>query len=151
MILSGPQRSASDIQEASIRALYPRMERAYEAKNWRAIDRAMTRDFVNETPDHKKVGRAALLKSQRQAFASFNKLKVEIDPLSVVVNGRRATVECRYSLSGRFNDKRGAHSIKVEGSEADIFRKVGGRWLLAYIREHDSSTMVDGRVVEHSP
>lgn len=137
--------------DLAIRNSYVRLQRAIQSKNMNAVSDLLTPDFIQENADHRKMNRRVFLRSFRQSIGPLQDVKVRLTVMDVRTSGRRATCEMRYTLDGKVKDKTGRHSIHVEGSETDLYRKMGRRWLQAYAKEHDSSTSVDGRVVEHSP
>jgi ketosteroid isomerase-like protein len=145
------QKKHIDVDTPAIRAMYPRIDRACERKDFRAVSSMLTSDFVEETPTHKKYNKRQFLNKIREEFGSTQKVKMRLVPLSVQVSGRAATVEVRYTMTGKVVDKTGQHSMRVEGSETHRWRKSGRHWMCGYIKEHEFSVSMDGRVVQHEP
>jgi hypothetical protein len=88
------------------------------------------------------------MKSQ---LAPLTDIDAEINVQRITVNGRTAKIEDRFFMKAKFKDKKGKHTLRVEGSETVSVKKVGKRWLAYYVKVHDQSEAIDGRVVSHSP
>lgn len=139
------------IDTPPIRALYPRIEKLFTAKDWRAVGKMLAPTFLEESPTHKKTGKAAFLKGHASQFAPLEEIKMKITPGDIKIVGNRATVEERYWITAKYKDKTGAHSMRSEGSEMDVWLKTRAGWVAGYVKEHDSSFAVDGKVVQHAP
>lgn len=145
------QKKHIDVDTPAIKALYPKINRACEQKDMRTIDRMLSRSFVEETPMHKKLNKTQFLGKLKQEFGPVTKVKMNLMPLDVQVKNGVATVEVRYTMTGKMTDKAGQHAVRSEGSETHGWKKMGRSWMCSYIKEHEWTYMVDGRVVQHEP
>lgn len=152
VILAAPQRKMSTAaDEAAIRNQYRKWERVIETKNFRSARSLVTSDFVQVSPEGHKASARTMEREYTGMFKSLSKIDCEIEVMDVKVSGRTATAEIRFEIDAKSKDKSGQHHTRVQGSEVNRWRKVRGRWLQAYGKTHDVSTMVDGRLVSHSP
>ena len=149
--LLSTQHKPADKDTASVRAMYPRIERIFVHKDWRDAARIIADDYTEDTADHKKENKKSFLAEKKAATAGWHDVKADVQPVSIEIAGGKATVEVRYLVTAKFNDKAGKHSIRFEGSEVHRWRKTHGHWLLAYIKEHEYSVTIDGKVVQHAP
>jgi ketosteroid isomerase-like protein len=135
-------------EHAAIRAGFSRVARAFERKDWKAVKSMVTSDFRQVEPNKKVKNIDQAVAELRRALGPLSELKVKFNVMDIqLTGGNTATVETRYQADGKDGNK----NVHVEGSETDRLRKVGGQWKAAYIRVHDESVSVDGRVVEHMP
>ena len=84
-------------------------------------------------------------------MAPLSDIKATMILQRIEPNGKMAKVDDRYLLKAKFKDKKGNHSMRIEGSETISLKKVGGRWVAYYVKTHDESVAVDGRIVSHQP
>jgi len=140
-----------DKDTAAIRAMYPRIDRIFVHKDWRDAARIIAADYTEDTADHHKENKKSFLKEKIQGTAGWYDTKSDVEPVSIAIAGGKATVEVRYVVTSKFKDKSGKHSLKFEGSEVHRWKKYKGHWLLGYIKEHEYSLTIDGKVVQHAP
>ena len=150
-LIAFAQKKPIDIDTPAIKAMYPKINRACEAKDMRTIGRMISGSFVEESPKHQKLNKAQFLKKLRAEFGPMSKIKMDLVPLDVQVKDGTATVEVRYTVTGKTADKSGQHSMRSEGSETHRWKKSGRTWTLGHINEHEWTVTMDGRVVQHEP
>ncbi len=151
LIFTGQHPKAPDADATAVRAMYPAFGRAVEAKNWAAVSRLLAPGFVEDTPTHQKIGKAAFLSAHARAFRPLNKVKMSSQIMEVNTAKGRADVELRWEMTAEMHDKKGKHSVLAQGSEAHSWRKSHGKWQLGYIREHETTFAVDGHVSQPKP
>ena len=150
-VIATPQRHAKAPDTSAIRALYPRIDRMFERKDWKDCSRMMADNYVEDSADHRKINKRTFMKEHIAAFKPMYDIHSDVRPIDIKMEGRTATVECRYVVKAKFKDKKGPHDFRFEGSEVHRWRKEGRQWLLGYIKEHEYSVSVDNKVVQHAP
>lgn len=134
-----------------IHAGYADVTRAFETKNWSLFRTRLAPNFQQELPNHQVLSMKQTLAAIRQQFGPLSDIKFNFDIQQIKLDGATANVEVRASGSGKMTDKKGSHSVRMEGSETDSLKKIGGRWVAYYVKIHDQSESVDGHVVMHMP
>ena len=137
--------------EKAIRAVAHKVERCFETKNLKMFRTLVTSNCQQEMPDHKVMNLKDSMAQMRKDLAPLSDIKCVINIQNINITGRTATVDDRFNMVGKFTDKKGKHTMKVEGSETVSVKKVGGNWLGYYDKIHDQSVAVDGHVVSHMP
>ena len=145
------QHKPADQDTAAVRAMYPRIDRIFVHKDWKDAGRIIANDYSEDTADHHKENKKQFLKEKIAGTASWYDVKSDAQPISIDLSGKTANVEVRYVVTAKFKDKAGKHGIRFEGSEVHRWRKTGRQWLLAYIKEHEYTVTIDGKVVQHAP
>ena len=138
-------------EDKAIRATGARVQNALQTKNFGAFRSMLTSDCKQELPNHQILNVRQMVSMMRQFIEPVSDLKVSIDIQQVKVDGRTATVDDRFLLSGKVQDKKGKHNLRAEGSETVSLKKVGSKWLAYYDKVHDQSSAIDGHVVMHMP
>lgn len=136
---------------ASIRALYPKIDRIFETKDWRAASNMIASDYTEDSADHRKINKQTFMKEHIAAFKPMYDIKADVEPLDIQTQGKTATVEVRYTMTAKFKDPKGVHAFKFDGSEVHRWRHERAGWKLGYVKEHDWTVTVDGKVVQHAP
>ena len=145
------QKHAQPDYTASVRALYPKIDQIFEKNDWNAASRMIAPNYVEDTADHRKIDKKTFMKEHIEGFKPMYDVMSSVKPIDIQTDGRTATVEVRYVVTSKFKDKKGPHSFKFEGSELHRWRKEHGQWLLGYIKEHDWTMSVDGKITQHAP
>ncbi|MEA2553281.1 MAG: hypothetical protein QOJ65_1457 [Fimbriimonadaceae bacterium] len=135
-------------EHTAIRAGFTKVARTFERKDWKTLRSMLTSDFRQVEPNKVVKNSDQAVAELRRGLGPLSELKVKFNVMDIkLTGGNTATVESRYEANGRDGNK----NVHIEGSETDRLRKVGGQWKAAYIRVHDESMSVDGRVVSHMP
>jgi|SRR5579885_498386 len=134
-------------EEAAIRATGAKVKRSFETKNYSLFRSLLTSNFQQEMPNHQMLNVRQTMAQMRKSLDPLSDIKCTLDLQTIKVDGRSATVEDRFTMTG----KAGKHSMRVEGSETVSLKKTGGQWLAYYDKLHDQSVAMDGHIVSHMP
>jgi hypothetical protein len=138
-------------EEPGIRAGYADVTRAFETKNWSLFRSRLAPNFQQELPNHHVLSAKQTMSGIRQQFGPLSEIKAKFDVQQIKVNGSTAVCEARIVTTAKMKDKKGGHTVRMEGSETDSLKKIGGRWVAYFVKVHDQSESVDGHVVMHMP
>ncbi len=139
-------------EEPAIRATVKKAEHAFETKNIGAFKTLCAPNFQQELPNHQVLSFKQSMAQMKKVLGPLSDLKVaitvqKIDPTT----GNQSTIDDRFLMTGKFKDSKGAHNMRIEGSETVSIKKVGGRWMAYYLKTHDQSISVDGHLTSHMP
>lgn len=138
-------------ETAGIKAGYADVQHAFETKNWALFRSRVTSNFQEEQPDHKVYNLRQAMDNLRTQFAPLHDITAKFDLQQIKQDGPSAVCEVRFTASAKLKDKKGEHTMRMDGSETDSLKKVRGRWVAYYAKIHDQSVSVDGHVVSHMP
>ncbi len=145
------QKNTDVRDDSQNRVSYRRIETIFDNKDWNGLSRVLTADIIEESPVQHKIGKREFMKEHVSQFGLLKEINMRISLGDIKMAKNRATVEERYLLTANLKDSKGTHSMRAEGSEMDLWRKSRGVWAVGYIKEHDSTLTIDGKVVRHSP
>ncbi len=138
-------------EEPAIRAGFADVSRALETKNWSLFRTRLAPNFQQELPNHQVLSMKQCLAGLRQQFGPLSEIKSKYDIQQIKPTGSTAVVDDRFSANAKMQDKKGGHTVHMEGSETVSVKKIGGRWVAYHEVIHDQSESVDGHVVMHMP
>lgn len=138
-------------EEPAIRAGFNDVMRAFETKNWALFRSRCAPNFKQESPNHQIMNLRQCVATMQRSMAPLTDIKASTILQRIDVNGKMAKADDRYLLKAKFKDKKGSHTMRLEGSETVSLKKIGGRWVAYYVKTHDESVAVDGRIVSHQP
>ena len=138
-------------EEPAIRAAVKQVEKAFETKNFKMFSAMCLPNFQTEDPNGKVMNYKQSMAQMKKDMAPLYDIKANITVGWIKIDGNKATLDDRYLVKAKYKDKTGTHSMRMEGSETVSLKKVRGKWMSYYVKGHDDSLAIDGKLVMHRP
>lgn len=149
-VVAGSALSRSLPGESAIRALYPQVSRAIEAKDPVALGRFLAPSWYLVDPTSGKVSRNDALAEFGRQYQPFTKIKDVYKVTRVTREGATLVAEYTETMRAVASDGHRDHNVLVVNKGIDSWKRFGVTWKMTSSALVETTVTVDGTVMQHA-